>query len=137
VIPLGEADIKRSGSDVTVVANSLMLHRCLEVADELSTEGIAVEVIDPRTLVPFDLETVVESVASTGRLVIVEENHSRGGWGGHVIARVAEMPIGTLKAPIGRITLPDFPIPYSPVLEKAMVPSPSDIREAIVKAVRS
>ncbi len=88
LIPLGVADIKRPGSDVTVVANSLMLHRAINVAEALVADGVSVEVIDPRCLVPFDTQEVIESVKKTGRLVIVEESNERGGWGAQVAADV-------------------------------------------------
>ena len=89
-IPLGVADLKREGTDVTVVANLLMLHRSLEAANNLFGQGIEVEVIDPRTLVPFDVDAVVRSVEKTGRLLVIEENHRRGGWGGWLVAEVVE-----------------------------------------------
>lgn len=135
LVPIGEADVKRHGNDVTVVANHLMLHRCLNVADSLAEDGIDVEVIDPRTLVPFDLETVLESVRRTGRLIAVEENHHRGGWGGWLLAEVAERALEYLDAPLRRLTLPDVPIPFSPPLEAAVLPGEEDIRRAIREVV--
>lgn len=136
LIPLGVADTKRSGTDVTVVANSLMLHRVMNVAEELAAaEGISAEVIDPRCLVPFDTAAVVESVKKTGRLVIVEENHERGGWGAQLAADIAGRAIGYLDAPIRRVATPDVPIPFAPVLEHAVVPDESRIRAAVVETV--
>lgn len=132
-IPLGEADIKRSGSDVTVVATMLMLHRALNAARELAGEGIEVEVVDPRCLVPFDLDTVVGSVEKTGRLLIVEENHERGGWGAQLAADVMTRAFGYLDAPVERLATPDIPIPFSPELERAVIPS----EQQIVESVRS
>lgn len=131
-IEFGSADIKREGTDVTVVANSLMVHRALAAGRDLSAEGIEIEVVDPRTLVPFDLDTVFKSVEKTGRLVVVEESPARGGWGGYVISAVADQLIDHLDGPIKRITLPDTPIPFAPNLEAAIIPS----TERIVKTVR-
>jgi acetoin:2,6-dichlorophenolindophenol oxidoreductase subunit beta len=133
LIPLGVADVKRPGTDVTVVANSLMLHRAVNVADALAGEGISVEVIDPRTLVPLDIDPVIESVKKTSRLVIVEESNLRGGWGAEVAALVAEKAIGYLDAPIRRVAAPDVPIPFAPVLEAAVVPDEARIRVAIME----
>jgi acetoin:2,6-dichlorophenolindophenol oxidoreductase subunit beta len=135
VIPLGKADIKRAGSDVTVVANSLMLHRALNVAQTAAAEGISVEIIDPRCLVPFDINAVIESVKKTGRLVIVEESNERGGWGAQVAADVAGRAIGYLDAPIRRVAAADTPIPFAPALEAAVVPDEARIRAAILEVM--
>jgi pyruvate dehydrogenase E1 component beta subunit len=135
-IPLGVADVKRKGSDITVVANLLMLHRAMNVAESLAGEGVSVEVIDPRCLVPFDFDTVIESVKKTGRLLVVEETTKRGGWGGDVVAAVADKAIGYVDAPIRRLATPDVPIPFSPVLENAVIPSESQIRAAILELVQ-
>ena len=134
-LPLGVADVKRAGGDVTVVANLLMLHRSLEAAGQLAARGIEAEVIDPRTLVPFDLDTVVGSVEKTGRLLVVEENHRRGGWGGWLVAEVVERALPYLDAPVRRITLPDSPVPFSPPLEAAVVPTADQIERAILDLV--
>ncbi len=130
-IPLGLADVKREGTDVTVVATLLMLHRALAVAGELEEEGISVEVIDPRTLVPFDLDTVLNSLEKTGRLVIVEEDTKRGGWGAEVAASVAEEGLYLLDAPIKRVAAYDVPIPFAPVMEDFVVPGQERIAQAI------
>ena len=135
LIPLGEADIKHPGTDITVVANSLMLHRTMNVAQALGQEGISVEVVDPRCLVPLDSNTVVNSVKKTSRLVIVEESNQRGGWGAEVAALVAEQAIGFLDAPIRRVASPDVPVPFSPVLEKSVIPDEARIRTAILEQV--
>lgn len=132
LIPMGQGLIKQEGSDITVVANSLMLHRVLNVAAALQGEGIHVEVIDPRTLVPFDTEIVLNSVKKTSRLMIVEEGNERGGWGAQLAADVAGQAIGYLDAPIRRVASPDVPVPFSPVLEKAVIPDEARIRQAIL-----
>ncbi|MFB0545392.1 MAG: alpha-ketoacid dehydrogenase subunit beta [Anaerolineae bacterium] len=134
-IPFGVADVKREGSDVTVVAILLMLHRALAAAEELAEEGLSVEVIDPRTLVPFDLETVLKSLEKSGRLVIVEEDTKRGGWGAEVAASVAEEGLYLLDAPIKRVAAYDVPIPFAPVMEEFVVPSQSRIAQAIRELV--
>lgn len=134
-IPLGVADVKQEGTDITVVANLLMLHRALNVAEQLAEEGISVEVVDPRCLVPLDTDTIVASVQKTGRLLIVEENNERGGWGAQVAADVAWQALGYLDAPIRRLATPDVPIPFSPVLEAAVVPDEARIRAAILELV--
>jgi pyruvate dehydrogenase E1 component beta subunit len=138
LIPLGVADVKRPGTAVTVVANLLMLHRAMNVAERLAKEeGIEVEIVDMRCIVPLDTETVVESVKKTGRLLVVEETHHRGGWGASVAAAVAEQAIGFLDGPIRRLATPDVPIPFSPVLEDAVIPSEADIRRIILEMVGS
>jgi pyruvate dehydrogenase E1 component beta subunit len=134
-LPLGVADVKRQGSDITVVANLLMLHRAMNVADQLAAEGISAEVIDPRCLVPLDIDTIVDSVQKTGRLLIVEENNRRGGWGAQVAADVADKAIGYLDGPIRRLATPDVPIPFAPVLEAAVIPDENKIRQAIIELV--
>jgi pyruvate dehydrogenase E1 component beta subunit len=136
LVPLGVAEVKRHGNDVTVVSNSLMLHRAMNVAESLSQEGVSVEVVDLRTLVPLDSNTVIESVKKTSRLVIVEESNDRGGWGAQVAAEVAGSAIGYLDAPIRRVAAPDVPIPFAPILEQAVIPDESRIRTAILELMR-
>ncbi|UCF98977.1 MAG: alpha-ketoacid dehydrogenase subunit beta [Spirochaetaceae bacterium] len=131
-IPLGVADVKREGKDITVAANLLMLHHAMNVATALADEGINIEVVDPRTLVPLDIDTIVASVRKTGRLLIVEENNERGGWGAQVAAAVASRGFEYLKAPIQRVAAPDVPIPFSPILESSIVPGEERIRRAIL-----
>jgi acetoin:2,6-dichlorophenolindophenol oxidoreductase subunit beta len=135
LIPLGVADVKRAGHDITVVSNSLMLHRALNVADALSEDGVSAEVIDLRCLVPLDSDTVIESVKKTGHLVIVEESNMRGGWGAQVAADIAGQALGYLDAPIRRVAAPDVPVPFSPVLEAAVIPDETRIREAILEVI--
>jgi pyruvate dehydrogenase E1 component beta subunit len=136
-IPLGVAAVKRAGEHATVVANMLMLHRTLNVAAQLADEGVSVEVIDPRCLIPFDLDTIVESVQKTGRLLIVEENHERGGWGAQLTADVSREAFGYLDQPVQRLATPDVPIPFSPPLEEQLIPDEQRIRAAILALARS
>ncbi len=136
-LPLGVADVKREGKDITVVANLLMLHHAMNAAASLAGEGISVEVVDPRTLIPLDTETIAASVRKTGKLLIVEENNERGGWGAQVSADMASGELGYLKAPIRRVATPDVPIPFSPVLESAVVPGEQRIRGAILELVET
>ncbi len=133
-IPFGKADVKRAGTDVTVVATSMMVHRALGAAAELEKQGISVEVIDPRTLAPFDKDTVLASVDKTGRLVIVHEAPERGGFGGEIAAVVAgsEVLLG-MKAPIRRVCGRNVPIPFNKTLEKNAVPTQEDILRAVLE----
>jgi 2-oxoisovalerate dehydrogenase E1 component len=130
-IPFGVADVKRAGTDVTVVATQLMVSRALAVAQELEAEGISVEVIDPRTLVPLDEAAILESVRKTGRLVIAHEAVKRGGWGAEVAALVAEHAVDALDAPIVRVAARNVPMPYNDKLELATIPSRDDLAAAI------
>ena len=133
VIPLGKADIKKEGSDVTIVAWSWMVHKALAAAEALAEEGIQAEVLDPRTLMPLDTESILKSVGKTGRLVIVQEAVKTGGFGGEIAAIVAEEGIDLLDGPIKRVAMPFTPIPFSPVLENYVIPS----EEKIIAAVKS
>jgi len=135
LIPLGKGDIKKPGSDISVVANGLMLHRSLNVAEALEGEGVSVEVVDPRCLVPFDTGLVIDSVVKTSRLVIVEEGNERGGWGAQLAADIACQAIGYLDAPVLRVAAPNVPVPFSPVLERAVIPDEARIRGAILTAM--
>lgn len=137
-IPLGKADVKRSGKDVTIVATAIMVHKALEAAKELETEGIDVEIIDPRTLVPLDEETIIESVKKTGKCIVVHEAVKRGGYGGEIASMIAESEaFDYLDAPIKRLGGLAVPIPYNPTLEKAVIPQVPDIIEAAKELVRS
>lgn len=131
LIPFGQAKVVRSGSQVTIVANLLMVHRSLQAAKALETEGIDAEVIDVRTLVPLDDRTIFASVRKTGRLVIVEEDNLTGGWGAEVAARVADSCIGYLEGPIRRVAAPDTPVPFAPVMENFYIPSVQKIQAAV------
>ncbi len=135
-VPFGEAEIKRSGSDITVFATSIMVHRALEAAEQLASENISVEVIDPKTLVPLDTETIIKSVIKTSRLMIVQEACKRGGFASEVVAEVIESEaFGYLDAPITRLAGKNIPIPYSKKLEAAAVPQVEDIVEAVKAAL--
>jgi acetoin:2,6-dichlorophenolindophenol oxidoreductase subunit beta len=132
-VPLGRAEVVRPGRDVTVVALSRLVHEALAAAEELAAEGIEVEVVDPRTLVPLDLETIVESVARTHRLVIAHEAVGHGGFGAEVAAQVQAAAFDELDAPIARVAAPFAPIPFSPPLEDAYLPG----REALCSVIRN
>ncbi len=134
-IPLGVADVKREGDDVTIVAISRMVHQALAAADALSAEGIEAEVIDPRTLSPLDDETILSSVAKTHRLLIVDEDNPRCSAATDIAAMVADKGFDTLDAPIKRVTAPHTPVPFSPPLEQFYVPSPDRIAEAVREIV--
>jgi 2-oxoisovalerate dehydrogenase E1 component len=130
-IPLGKADIKRSGRDVTVIATQAMVSRAVLAAAELEREGISVEVLDPRTLQPLDESTILESVAKTHRLVIAHEAVKRGGFGAEVAAVVSEQALDELDAPIIRVAARPVPMPYNDTLERATIPSKEDVVAAI------
>lgn len=135
IIPLGVADIKRRGSDVTIVATSYAVRAALEAAEALAKDGIDAEVLDPRTLVPFDKEALLSSVAKTGRLVVADEGHRSCGIAAEIAAIVAEKAFAALKAPIRRVTRPDVPAPFSPPLEDAVRPSARRIEEVVRSVV--
>ena len=127
-IPLGTADVKREGKDLTIVATSIMVQRSLEAAERLAEEGIEVEVVDPRTLRPLDTGPIIESVTKTGRVLIVHEAVKTGGFGGELAAVIAESKaFGYLDAPIVRLAGKDIPIPYNRNLELHAVPQVEDI----------
>ena len=132
-IPLGKADIKRQGSDVTVVATALMVHRALTAADRLQEKGISVEVIDPRTVAPLDKETIIKSVKKTGRLVIMVEEPKTGSSASEIAAIVVEEAFDLLKAPIKRVCAPDTAIPFSSALEKVWMPDEEDLIKAVTE----
>jgi len=132
MIPFGVADIKREGKDVTIVATLYMVHKALSAAVILSKEGIDVEVVDPRTLVPLDKQAIVDSVKKTGRIAIVTEDCKTAGVSAEIAAVVAEEALDYLDAPIKRVAEPDTPIPFSPPLEQFVIPD----EKSIVKAVK-
>ena len=121
-IPMGKAVVRREGGDVTIIGTLMMMHRSLQAADILETEGIDAEVIDPRSLVPFDWDTVKESIGKTGRVMIVEECCKRSGVGAEIAATVAEEMLDSLVAPIRRVAAPNTPAPFAPVMESYYVP---------------
>lgn len=136
-IPLGQAAVRRAGRDVSVVTYGPMVFAALQAAETLAGEGIELEVIDLRTLWPLDERTVLDSVARTGRLLIVHEDTRRGGVGAELAALVAEHGLWSLDAPILRVTAPDTPIPYSPPLEYAFLPKADDVATAARQLVRT
>jgi len=132
-VPIGQAVVAREGSDVTIVTLSLSVHHSLDVAKELAGEGIDVEVVDLRSLVPLDRQTVLESVAKTGRLLVVDEDYKSFGLTGEIAAVVAETDPTMLKKPFSRLAVPDVPIPYARTLEYGILPT----REKIATAVKN
>jgi acetoin:2,6-dichlorophenolindophenol oxidoreductase subunit beta len=136
LIPFGIAAVRREGTDITIVATLLMIYRAMEAAAILEKEGISVEIIDPRTLVPFDYETVINSIKKTSRLMIVEEDTRRNGWGAEVAAQIAEDAIYFLDAPVKRIASYDVPVPFAPVMENFVVPSSGRIVEEARKLMK-
>ncbi len=130
MLPFGKADIKREGTDVTIVANLLYVSRALEAADALAGMGISAEVIDPMTLVPLDKETIVNSVKKTGRLVVVHEAHRNAGWGAEVAAMVTEEAFRYLDAAPLRLGTKACPLPFNVGLENAATPQVADVVEA-------
>jgi 2-oxoisovalerate dehydrogenase E1 component len=133
-IPLGKADVKRTGRDVTVVAWSAMVPRALAAADTLAKEGIEVEVIDPRTLEPLDLETIVESVKRTARLIVLQEASLQCGFGSEIARAVGEAAFDYLESPI-KVVAPTVPYPASPVLEAAVLPGEAQLIQAVREAI--
>ena len=136
LVPLGKADIKRTGTDATLVTYSFMTLKCLEAAEILASQGISVEVIDLRTLVPLDKASILESVQKTSRLVIVHEACRRGGIAGDVTAMVVEEAFYDLNAPIVRVTGKNTTIPFNLNLERASVPSVDDIVNAVQQVLQ-
>jgi pyruvate/2-oxoglutarate/acetoin dehydrogenase E1 component len=132
-VPIGKAKVVRPGSDVTVVTLSLSVHHALDVADEIAGEGVDCEVIDLRSIVPLDTETILESVGRTGRLVVVDEDYLSFGVSGEDVARVAEADPGMQRAPAARVAVPDLPIPYSRSLEYAVLPTRDRIKQAVLR----
>jgi pyruvate dehydrogenase E1 component beta subunit len=130
-IPFGQASIKKTGKDVTVIATMMMVHKTFRAAEELSRQGIGVEIVDPRTLVPLDKDTIVESVKKTGRAVIVSEDCKTAGVGAEICSVIMEEAFDYLDAPIKRVSGLDVPTPYCPALERAAIPQEEDIMEAV------
>jgi pyruvate dehydrogenase E1 component beta subunit len=131
VVPLGEAEVKRPGSDVTVVAIGSMVRPALRAADQLQAEGVSVEVLDPRTLFPLDRTRILDSVRRTGRLVVVDEARATCSAASEIAALAAEHAFSALRTPVRRVTVPDVAMPYAPVLEKAVLPDEQGIMRAV------
>jgi pyruvate dehydrogenase E1 component beta subunit len=136
-VPLGRAKVVRAGRDVTVIALSRLVHEALAAADELAGEGIAVEVIDPRSLVPLDVETIAESVTKTHRAVVAHEAVEQGGFGAELAAQLQHMAFDELDAPIERVGAPFTPIPFTPPLEDAYLPGRGDVIAAVRRVLGS
>jgi acetoin:2,6-dichlorophenolindophenol oxidoreductase subunit beta len=136
-IPFGQAAVTRQGKDITLVATSRLAHHALTAAEQLSVEGVEAEVIDPRTLVPFDEATIVASVRKTGRLVVADETHLSCGVASEIAARIGYAAFHALKAPIERVATPDVPVPFSKTLEQTVVPGPAQIVDAARRALRA
>jgi len=132
LIPLGKSDVKRAGEDLTIIATGAMVQQALAAAETLEKEGVKAEVVDPRTLVPLDREGILESVKKTGKVVIVHEAPTFGGFGGEIAAMIAEEGFYTLDAPIKRVGAPFTPVPAHPLLEQFYLPN----AEKIVKAAK-
>jgi len=132
IVPLGKGVVRREGHDITIIGTLLMMHHALAAADQLASEGISAEVIDPRTLVPFDWELVKASVMKTSRAVVVEEGPRRGGWSAEIAATLGESLSDYLTAPVVRVASPDIPVPFAPPMEDFYRPN----AEKIVAAVR-
>jgi len=135
LVPIGKADIKREGTDVTLVAIAGAMRPALEAAQKLAEEGISVELIDPRTLKPLDMDTIISSVAKTGRLVLVENAHRVCSVTAEIAAIVSEDAFDLLKRPIQRLTAPDVHVPFSPVLENQLYPNKDKIIAAVKKII--
>lgn len=135
ILPLGRGAVKREGTDVTIVAIGAMVAKALTVADEMAKEGVSVEVWDPQTLLPLDEEGMLASVAKTGRVVIADEGHLRGGASGDLAAIIVDKGFDYLNAPIKRVAALDVPIPFSPPLENYVLPDEAKIKAAVQEIV--
>jgi len=135
LVPLGVANVLREGKDVTIVAIQNMVKVALQAADELAGQGISCEVIDPRTLVPLDLETILNSVRKTGRLVTVEEAVRAGGWGSEVATQVTDQAIWWLEGPVIRVTMEAGIIPFSAPLEAHLIPNKDKVVAAVQRVL--
>jgi pyruvate dehydrogenase E1 component beta subunit len=135
-IPFGEANVVRDGKDVSIVTYGLMVHRALEAASTLAKEGIEAEVVDLRTLSPLDIDTVLETVENTGRLVVVDEANPRCNIATDISAQVAQQAFGALKAGIQMVCAPHTPVPFSPTLEDLYIPSAAQIADAARKTMK-
>jgi pyruvate dehydrogenase E1 component beta subunit len=130
-VPFGDADIKREGSDITIVATHALVQKSLNVAEEMGREGVEIEVLDPRTINPLDREAILNSVKKTGKLITADEGCVNGGFGSEVAAIVADEVFEYLEAPIIRVGSPNTPVPFSPPLEEFYIPDEGSIKEAV------
>jgi pyruvate dehydrogenase E1 component beta subunit len=135
-IPLGVADVKREGEDITILATSRMVLHALTAADTLADEGISAEVIDPRTLMPLDKDSILDSVKKTNRLLVAHEAVGRAGFGAEIAALVVREAFDYLDAPIERVAAAPVPVPFSPVMENFVIPNAEQITDAARKLVR-
>lgn len=135
LVPLGRADVKKSGKDITIVAISQMVGKSLNVAKEYKEKGVDIEVVDPISLVPLDMDTILTSVRKTGKVIVVYNGSRTNGAGAEISARINEMAFDSLKAPILRVAEKDAPIPFSPILETEVLPQEEDIVEAVEKLI--
>jgi 2-oxoisovalerate dehydrogenase E1 component beta subunit len=133
VVPLGKARIHREGKDLSILTWAAMVHTAAEAAEALAADGVEVEIVDLRTLVPLDEEAILSSVAKTSRAIVLHEAPRTGGFGGEIAATIAEKAFEYLDAPIVRVTAPDTPVPYSPPLEEYYLPGKDDLLEAARK----
>lgn len=136
LVPLGVASVVRRGEDITIVATQQMRHRAVEAAEQLAGDGISADVIDPRTLAPFDMDTVVESLRRTSRLLVVQEGPPAGGWGATLIARVTTEYFELLDAPPALLSSDPTPVPYAAAMENAWLPDAPRIRAEAMRTVR-
>lgn len=137
VIPLGVADVKHAGDDITIVATGIMVHKALEAAEKLAEKNISVEVVDPRTIVPLDKQTIIDSVIKTGKAVVVTESVKRSGFSAELASVIVENEsFDFLDAPVIRLAGKEVPMPYQPELEKLAVPQVEDIVEACVELMK-
>lgn len=135
-IPFGKANVVRKGTDITIVATSALVLRSLEAADDLAKEGISVEVIDLRTIVPLDKEAIIESVKKTGKLIVADDSYDNCGVASGISATVLDDVFYYLDAPIGRVSTPDVPLPFSPALEFPIIPSKDKIYKKVKEMVK-
>jgi pyruvate dehydrogenase E1 component beta subunit len=133
LVPIGLADVKREGEDVTLIATSSMVYVALDAAEELEREGVSAEVVDPRTLTPLDRDTLVTSAKKTGRVIVIDEGHQSYGASAELAASVAEGAFWHLDAPVARMGAMDVPIPFSPVLEDETVPTAERVAHAALR----
>ena len=129
-------DIKREGTDITIVTYSAMVDQSLAAAEELATEGISAEVVDIRSIEPLDTATIIRSVEKTGHAVVVHEACRKAGFGAELAAQIQEFAFDALEKPVGRVGAPNVPVPFAPNLEKAYVPDKENIKEAVYDCLR-